>query len=139
METSVELESDTRNTIHRVVDMIIAQDMVRESAAERTKRIQAQRKERRGLTAHSSHIQQGDIVYIHVPRLLQKESCKKLQQVYMGPYIVCKFHSKHSVVLRNLQSNQIVSRAIHVDRLKKVQNVRNNSLTGRLIQPQDDV
>ena len=76
METSVELESDTRNTIQRVVDMIVAQDLARETAAERTPRLQAQRKERHDLTAHSAGIQESDLVYIEVPRMLQKESCK---------------------------------------------------------------
>ena len=103
--------------------MIIAQDRARESASTRTKRLQAQRKERHDINAHPSQIQQGDIVYIHVPRLLDKSTCKKLQQVFMGPYIVCKFHSNCSVILQNLTTNKIVARAVHVDRLKKFQSV----------------
>ena len=78
-------------------------------------------------------------MYIHVPRLLDKNTCKKLQQVFMGPYIVCKFHSNCSVILQNLTTNKIVARAVHVDRLKKVQSVRNNKFMGRLIQARDDI
>ena len=89
--------------------------------------------------AKPTNVKVESIVYVKIPRLLDRQKCMKLQNVYAGPYIVCKFISQTSVILKSIITMKMAKKPVHVDRLKLVQHVRNNDFILRLIDPNDDL
>lgn len=77
------------------------------------------------------------MVYLHIPNLLKQGTSEKLQPICVGPYLVCRFQSKYSVILLDILSNKLLKRAVHVDCLMKVQDVRNNTYASRLVKHYD--
>ena len=89
--------------------------------------------------AKETMVKKESLVYVRIPRLLDREKCLKLQEVFAGPYIVCKFISKTSVILKSIITMKLAPKPVHVDRLKLVRHVRNNDFIHRLIDPNDDL
>ena len=89
--------------------------------------------------AKDTKVKKESLVYVRIPRLLDREKCLKLQEVYSGPYIVCKFISKTSVLLKSVITMKLAPKPVHVDRLKLVGHVRNNDFIHRLIDPNNDL
>ena len=89
--------------------------------------------------AKDTQVKVESLVYVRIPRLLDREKCLKLQEVYSGPYIVCKFISRSSVILKSVITMKMAPKPVHVDRLKLVRHVRNNDFIHRLIDPNNDL
>ena len=89
-------------------------------------------------TSIQSPIMKADIVYLHIPNLLKQGTSKKLQPIFSGPYLVCKRPNIHTATLRDIKTGKLLTRNVHVDRLKRITEIRNNKFAGRLIKPDND-
>jgi len=58
-------------------------------------------------------------VYVYQPRLRVRNTKKKLQKSFHGPFMVMNFRTQKAVVLRRLSDGKILDKSISVDRLKK--------------------
>lgn len=137
--TSVEaaiLPEDTKPVIQHVTDMIMSQDHARQEAEKSILKQQKKRKERYDKAVKGSNIEITDIVYMDIPRFLHTSESKKLQPLFMGPYLVVE-RSRTAAKLRNLKTGLLLAKSVHIDRLKKVMEVRKNEHLYRTIAHND--
>ena len=91
----------------------------------------AKMKARYDKTAHHHNYKEGDIAFLQIPFLLRKNSSKKLQKYFSGPYIITKFTSPVTCHLRRLRDGKNTTKPVHVERLR-VPKPRNKKFLQRL-------
>ena len=133
VETALDIEEEIETVADHVSRMIQCQDESRRKAIDRVKKLQQGRKSRYDKKLTPQAILPLDIVYINIPRILLTTESKKLQPLFMGPYVVAERPSPTSARLKNLSNNLLVPRPVHIDRLKKVTTLRKNEFAHRLI------
>ena len=122
-----------------IIDKLKRIDYTYNQVIENIEKRTEQMRQQHDKKAKPTQVQKESLVYVKVPRLLDRTKCLKLQHVYSGPYIVCKFISKTSVLLKSVITMKMAPKSVHVDRLKLVRHVRNNNFIHRLIDPNDDL
>ena len=138
IDTAINLGDKEKNILQSVTDMILAQDLAWETSQKNLKLSEKDMKTRYDSKAIQSSIMKADIVYLRIPNLLKQGTSKKLQPIYSGPYLVCKRPNIHTATLRDIQTGKLLTRNVHVDRLKRITDIRNNKFAGRLIKPDND-
>jgi len=88
-------------------------------AMKHLKKEQARMKQRYDSKSHDAALKIGDIVYVYQPRLRVRNTKKKLQKSFHGPFMVMNFRTQKAVVLRRLSDGKILDKSISVDRLKR--------------------
>ena len=76
--------------------------------------------------------EQGDLVYVKNQYVITKNTSKKLQPLYSGPYIVLDIPSKFTVKLRRLSDGRTMERNVHMERVKPITNMKGNRFLHRL-------
>ena len=130
---------EAKSALLHVRDKLITTDHAYNKAQANIKARADANKKHHDVTAKPTPITQGSVVYVKVPRLLDRTKNLKLQEAFSGPYIVCAHRTPTSVVIKCLQTMKTAKRPVHVDRLKLVTHVRNNVYFKRLINPNDDL
>lgn len=74
--------------------------------------------------AHMVYFYEGDCVYLHIPRLILKETRKKLTPMYHGPFTIMSLTTPYTAILRRHYDCKVLKRSVHISRLKKAE-VRN--------------
>ena len=138
IDSVINLGDKEKNILQSVTDMILAQDLAWETSQNNLKLAEKDMKTRYDSKAIQSPIMKADIVYLQIPNLLKQGTSKKLQPIYSGPYLVCKRPNIHTATLRDIKTGKLLTRNVHVDRLKRITDIRNNKFAGRLIQPDND-
>ena len=138
IDTAINLGDKEKNILQSVTDMILAQDLAWERSQKNLKLSEKDMKTRYDSKAIQSSIMKADIVYLRIPNLLKQGTSKKLQPIYSGPYLVCKRPNIHTATLRDIKTGKLLTRNVHVDRLKRITDIRNNKFAGRLIKPDND-
>ena len=138
IDTAINLGDKEKNILQSITDMILAQDLAWETSQKNLKLSEQDMKTRYDSKAIQSSIMKADIVYLRIPNLLKQGTSKKLQPIYSGPYLVCKRPNIHTATLRDIQTGKLLTRNVHVDRLKRITDIRNNKFAGRLIKPDND-
>ena len=132
-DNKLKIPKESQSITAYITDMIKTLDITHKTAhdniQDKTDKMKAQHDRKAKPTA----IKRESLVYVKVPRLLDRDNCLKLQQVYTGPYIVCSFNSPNTVLLKSLQTLKLAPKPVHVDRLKLVTHVRKNNFLKRLI------
>ena len=134
----INLGDKEKNILQSVTDMILAQDLAWETSQNNLKLAEKDMKTRYDSKAIQSPIMKADIVYLQIPNLLKQGTSKKLQPIFSGPYLVCKRPNIHTATLRDIKTGKLLTRNVHVDRLKRITDIRNNKFAGRLIRPDND-
>ncbi len=81
---------------------------------------QLKQKEYYDRTCTDVNLTAGDIVYVHLTRLTDNmPTMKKLAKQYHGPYLILRFTTPSTVILKKLEDNVILEKSINVSRLKK--------------------
>lgn len=92
-----------------------AQDMaVRHSLVTRAKM-----KELYDRNAHMVYFYEGDIVYLYIPRLILKDTKRKLTAQYHGPFSVVRLTTPYTAILRRHYDCKTLKKSVHISRLKK--------------------
>ena len=138
IDATINLGDKEKNIIQSITDMILAQDLAWEMSQKNLKMTEKEMKTRYDSKAVQSQIMKADIVYLQIPNLLKQGTSKKLQPIYSGPYLVCKRPNIHTATLRDIKTGRLMTRNVHVDRLKRITDIRNNKFAGRLIRPDND-
>jgi len=61
----------------------------------------------------------GDVVYVYQPRLRVRNTKKKLQKSFHGPFLVVKFNNPKAVILKRVSDGKILEKSVSIQRLKK--------------------
>jgi len=61
----------------------------------------------------------GDVVYVYQPRLRVRNTKKKLQKSFHGPFLVVKFTNPKAVILKRVSDGKILEKSVSIQRLKK--------------------
>ena len=138
LDTAINLGDKEKNIIQSLTDMILAQDLAWQMSQKNLKMTEKEMKTRYDSKAVQSQIMKADIVYLQIPNLLKQGTSKKLQPIFSGPYLVCKRPNIHTATLRDIRTGKLLTRNVHVDRLKRITDIRNNKFAGRLIRPDND-
>ena len=96
--TQKEEKSLNLHIIDRMKRIDYTYNHVIENIEKRTEQMRKQHDKK----AKPTQVKKESLVYVRVPRLMDRTKCLKLQEVYSGPYIVCKFASKTSVILKSV-------------------------------------
>ena len=108
-----------RPVIDHLVSMLQTQEQIHKLAIENFKRTQGLMKIRYDERSTGINLQAGDIVWLHVPRLRKQRTKLKLQPVFQGPYIIVRFSSVTTCILRRLSDGKFISKPVTVCRLKR--------------------
>lgn len=138
IDSKLPLNEEKGLTMH-VIDNLKKMDYTYHKVMENIEKMTEKMRKQHDKKAKPTEVKKESLVYVRIPRLLDREKCLKLQEVYAGPYIVCKFISKTSVILKSVITMKLAPKPVHVDRLKLVRHVRNNSYIHRLIDPNNDL
>ena len=65
-----------------------------------------------------SPLKVGSIVYVYQPRLRVRNTKKKLQKSFHGPFMIIKFNGPKAVILRRISDGKILDKSISIQRLK---------------------
>ena len=88
-------------------------------AYERLGKEQEKMKDRYDRNSTNIDLKIGDPVYVFDPKLRVRRTRKKLQKSFTGPFIISKFHTPTSVILKRLTDGKILDKAVTVRRLKR--------------------
>ena len=77
-------------------------------------------KERFDKSAARHKFSVGDYVFMYIPSLLVKKVSRKLQATFSGPYLLLKFHSPSTVILKRVQDGYRLKNPVHVERLRSL-------------------
>ena len=138
VENKLALNEEKSLNMH-IIDKLKRIDYTYNEVIVKSEKVTEKMREQHDKNAKETQVKKESLVYVRIPRLLDREKCLKLQEVYAGPYIVCKFISKTSVILKSIITMKMAPKPVHVDRLKLVRHVRNNDFIHRLIDPNDDL
>ena len=64
-------------------------------------------KQRHDKNATDVNLNVGDAVYVFEPRLRVRKTKKKLQKSFTGPFIISKFHTPTSVILKRFSTEKL--------------------------------
>ena len=108
------------SSAHAVLaDIVDRQQTADEFATAHLKAEQEKMKTRYDSRATDKHVKVGDTVFVYQPRVRVLKTKRKLQRNYHGPYIVAKFTTDTTVILKRLSDGKFLKKSIHVRRLKK--------------------
>ena len=138
VENKLAMDEEKSLKLH-IIDNLKRMDYTFNNVIANSEKKTEQMRKQHDKKAKETMVKKESLVYVRIPRLLDREKCLKLQEVYAGPYIVCKFISKTSVILKSIITMKLAPKPVHVDRLKLVRHVRNNDFIHRLIDPNDDL
>ena len=69
---------------------------------------------------NSPELAVGDVVYVYQPKLRVRNTKRKLQKSYHGPFLINDFRANNkAVVLKRVSDGKILEKSVSVDRLKK--------------------
>ena len=122
-----------------VIDKLVALDYTYKRAEMNISKSTDSNKQLHDRKSKESPVRDGSLVYVKVPRLLDRSKCLKLQHAFSGPYVVCAHKSPTSVILKSIDTMKLAAKPVHIDRLKLVHHVRNNPYLKRLIGPNCDL
>ena len=89
-----------------------------EYAMTHLKREQDRMKKRHDHNEPQSPLKVGSIVYVYQPRLRVRNTKKKLQKSFHGPFMIIKFNGPKAVVLKRISDGKILDKSISIQRLK---------------------
>lgn len=70
-------------------------------------------------SSHMVYFYEGDIVFLHVPRIILKDTKRKLTPLYHGPFTVVKLTTPYTAILRRHYDQKTLKKSVHISRLKK--------------------
>ena len=62
---------------------------------------------------------EGDLVYLFIPRIIVKETKRKLAPLWHGPFTLVKLTTPYTAILRRHYDGKTLKRSVHISRLKK--------------------
>ena len=87
------------------------------SAENRQNKVNAYMNKHYDLKANSKTFTVNQLVYIFIPRTIFKGT-QKLQSFYHGPYKIMAFTTPNTVSLKRLSDNKVLTKSVHISRLK---------------------
>ena len=102
-----------------LTDIIQRQQIADEYAKQSLESNQRKMKTRYDKRTTPDRISLGDIVYVYQPRIQIQNTKKKLQRNFHGPFLVVKFTTDNTAMLKRLSDGKFLQKSIHVRRLKK--------------------
>ena len=111
--------STDRTTFDHLTSILQNQATASKFAYDNLATQQAHMKERHDSRATENKIKTGDPVYVYEPRLRVKNTKKKLQKSFAGPYVVVKYTNPTSVQLKRLSDGKILPKPVTISRLKR--------------------
>ena len=127
----------SRPVIDHLVSILQTQEQVQKIAQENFAHTQQLMKARYDKKATDIPLKTGDIVWLHVPRLRQQRTKLKLQPTFQGPYLLVRFTTKTTVILKRMSDGKFIIKPVTVCRLKKVTMRDENTQTNKVRQTQN--
>ena len=87
-------QNEEKSLTMHIMDKLKRIDYTYNKVIENIEKKTEQMRKQHDKKAKDTEVKKESLVYVRIPRLLDREKCLKLQEVYSGPYIVCKFISK---------------------------------------------
>jgi hypothetical protein len=109
-------DATTNEHLTKIVQM---QAAASKFASDHLKEQQQSMKHRYDASATDNTIRTGDAVYVFEPRLRLRNTKKKLQKSFAGPYIVVSYTNPTSVQLKRLSDGKVLPKPVTISRLKK--------------------
>jgi hypothetical protein len=111
---------ETFTSVHATLtDIVHQQQVADEHVTEHLKTEQASMKKRYDENATTKDLKAGDIVFIYQPRIRVQNTKRKLQRNYHGRYMIAKFTTNTTVILKRLSDGKFLKKSVHIRRLKK--------------------
>ena len=76
-------------------------------------------KQRYDANIRTANLKIGDIVYVYQSRLRVRNTKKKLQRSFHGPFIIVNFRTEKAVILRRVSDGKLLDKSVSIMRLKK--------------------
>ena len=111
----------TKHTLHdRFLDSMQSQLEMHNYASEKLKVDQSKMKQRYDALGHDVPFLIGDVVYVYQPKLKVRNTKKKLQKSFHGPFLIEDFRADvKAVILKRASDGRVLTKSISVDRLKR--------------------
>ena len=71
--------------------------------------------------SHMVYFYEGDIVYLFVPRIILKDTKRKLAPLWHGPFTLVKLTTPFTATLRRHYDGKTLKKSVHISRLKKAE------------------
>jgi hypothetical protein len=118
------IQEEGMEPLHHVLqDMLLQQKMAISMAVKLHQRRDEKLKEIHDSTVKESQLVPGDIVFWNRPTI-DPTLNKKLQNPYLGPFIVCERHPHGTVTLKDLHTTQYLPRQVSIKQLKRPSHYR---------------
>jgi len=101
------------------IDILQTQLECHDYAMKHLKHEQDKMKKRYDSTANEAPLLPGDIVFVYQPRLRVRNTKKKLQKSFHGPFIIVDFKTLKAVILKRVSDGKVLEKSVSVDRLKR--------------------
>ena len=114
------LHDSVKPVTSHLLDIIKAQNDGAIRAYKNLEKVQEEMKKRHDRKVRPHNVVPGSIFYVKIHKLLEKETTKKLQPLYAGPYLVIEFPTRHTVRLRDLAKGKDLPRSVSVEQIKPI-------------------